>query len=294
MTYTSTHRCGSGTAGFTQQALAADALSLGPHWVYSQSKLAALYPDGVRAPTDPQSQYHPNRQSGQSTHYGDQTRWLSETIGRVGHFDADSWRETWLAEMVDYDGYVDGSMTETLAQAGKAPSRSNDIAGAARMAPILDLGLPLAETLIAVRQQTKLTHGDPVVADAGEFIVRAVFSIRAGTSFVDAFRISEQEGDYAALDARGEVRRAIEAETHSPYDTAREFGLTCHTPDAFPLILYLALLHEHDAEEALSCNSLCGGDNAARALLLAVLFAAQESSEFLTTPSIQKVKQDDD
>jgi len=50
---------------FTKAALVADSLNLGPHWIYNQSKLARLYPNGVSSLTDPSSEYHPNRKAGQ-------------------------------------------------------------------------------------------------------------------------------------------------------------------------------------------------------------------------------------
>ena len=61
-------------------SLVADALCLGPHWVYNQSKLARTYPEGVHHYDDPQSTYHPNRSAGQFTHYGDQTLALLRSL----------------------------------------------------------------------------------------------------------------------------------------------------------------------------------------------------------------------
>ena len=49
---------------FTQAALVADALNLGPHWIYNPAKLARVYPDGIYSFSDPLSQYHPNRKAG--------------------------------------------------------------------------------------------------------------------------------------------------------------------------------------------------------------------------------------
>ena len=40
-----------------QASFVADSLSLGPHWVYNQSKVARLYPDGVISYDDPRSDY---------------------------------------------------------------------------------------------------------------------------------------------------------------------------------------------------------------------------------------------
>jgi len=258
--------------------------------VYSQGELATWYPDGVRVPTDPHSQYHPHRRAGEHTHYGDQTRWLAESIQRAGSFVGDAWRKDWLVGMAGYDGYIDGSMSETVAQAGETPSASNDIAGAARMAPILDLSLSLDDTLQAVREQTGLTHGDPLVVDAAEFFVRAIFLIQKGKGFAEAFRLAAAAGDYESLAASVEVARAEGASTANPLAAVKAFGLTCHTPEAFPAIVYLALLHEGNVAEALSINGLCGGDTAARAMVLAVLFAARECTVEASAQTIEEGK----
>ena len=71
---------------FYRAALVADALSLGPHWVYDQEKLASAYPEGVKVFTDPLSAYHPNRKAGEFTHFGDQAVLLEKIDREEGWF----------------------------------------------------------------------------------------------------------------------------------------------------------------------------------------------------------------
>ncbi len=260
---------------FTTASLVADALSLGPHWIYNPSKIARLYPEGVVAFTDPQSDFHPNRKAGEFTHYGDQAWFLHESVRRRGGFCPEEWRDDWLAAMEDYDGYRDGATKETLALRGRTPSNSNDLAGAARIGPLLDLDLPLAETVEAARRQTSLTHGDPSVADAAEFFVRAVFAIRDGSGFREAFARAANEGRYDALDPAAHLESASAADPEDAAGTAKRMGLTCHVPEAFPLTLFFALRPGTGLLETLSDNALAGGDGSARGMLLALLFAAR-------------------
>ncbi len=260
---------------FTTASLVADALSLGPHWIYNPAKIARLYPDGVRAFTDPQSGFHSNRKAGELTHYGDQTWFLHESIRRRAEFCPDGWRDDWTAAMEDYDGYRDGATKETLASRGRTPSDSNDLAGAARIGPLLDLDLPLEKTVEAARQQTSLTHGDASVADAAEFFVRAVFAIKKGSGFREAFARAVEDGHYATLDPGTALQAAIAADSADAMGTAKKMGLTCHTPEAFPLSLFFALRSEKGLLETLSDNALAGGDSSARGMLLALLFAAR-------------------
>ena len=269
---------------YTHAALVADALSLGPHWIYNQSKIARLYPDGVTDFTDPESQYHPNRKAGQFTHYGDQTAWLGDLLASGEGYDLDRWRRLWTSRMKDYDGFLDGASKDTLATDSLSPSSSNDLAGASRIAPLLDLGLSLDETITAARSQTSLTHGDPGVIDAAEFFVRSVFAIRDGLSISEAFDRAAAEGSYEELDPAAMLNQARQADPDDVMAEAGRLGLTCHNPEAFPLTLYLALLPGSNFRDTISLNGLAGGDTSARAMLLALLFAARDGAPDIDLP----------
>jgi len=266
---------------YTQASLIADALSLGPMWIYNQGKLTRLYPDGVTTFTDPAANYFPHRKAGQLTHYGDQTLLLAESIKKRGGFDLDQWRADWLHGMKGFDNYMDGASKETLASDGKQASTSNDLAGASRIGPILDLPLSLDETTQAAREQTALTHGDAGVQDAAEFFARAIFAIREGSSIQQAFHQASQQGNYTELDVSGHLNTALEAATNKatdPLEIGQTMGLTCHLPEAFPLTLYFALREGATFKNALSDNGLTGGDTSARGMLLALLFEARDDN----------------
>ena len=260
---------------YLQAATVADALSLGSHWVYNQSKLARVYPEGVKTFSDPLSSYHPNRKAGQLTHYGDQTLLLAESLEVNNRFDLTQWRETWLTKMAHYDGYIDGATKETLVTKGTQPSGSNDLAGASRLAPILDLDLSAEEKVSAARAQTTLTHGDAGVADAAEFFVRAALAVENGMPFNEAFQTASKEGSYIELPVAQHLEN-ISSKNGELLAESSEIGLTCHLPEAFPLALYIALRPEATFESAISDNALAGGDTSARALLIALLFVARD------------------
>ena len=75
----------------TVSSFVADTHALGPHWVYNQHKLAAVYPDGVVALDAPRSAYHPDKGKGDFTHYGDQALELLRSIERHGGYDVGAW-----------------------------------------------------------------------------------------------------------------------------------------------------------------------------------------------------------
>lgn len=260
---------------YLQAATVADALSLGPHWVYNQDKTARLYPEGVFRFSDPVSSYHPNRKAGQLTHYGDQMQLLHESLQRRKGFDSAGWRQDWVQGMTGYDGYLDGASQATLTSEGLESSDSEDLAGASRLAPILDLELGDEEKIAAARSQTELTHGNSVVSDAAEFFVRAALAAEKGSTFTEAFEKARDEGDYAKL-AVAEHLRNVLAKGDEVQKVSNELGLACSTESAFPLALYLLLRPGATFESALSQNALLGGDTSARALLMALLFVARD------------------
>ncbi len=263
------------TKKYLQAALVSDALSLGAHWIYNQGKITRLYPDGVKVFTDPASAYHPGKSAGDLTHYGDQMLMLAKSLAHHGGFNLVGWREDWLAGMDGFSGYLDGASKETLASNGLSASSSNDLAGASRLAPILDLDISLVEKIAAARAQTALTHGDVEVVDSAEFFVRAVVALEAGSDLEAAFDQAASEGIYNTLNAE-EALATARAQGDDFLAVGQSLGLTCHFPEAFPLTLYLALRAGADFTSAMNENALAGGDTSARAMLLAVLFAARD------------------
>ena len=71
----------------------------------------------------------------------------------------------------------------------QAASPSNDIAGAARIAPLFLLKWKSNDDLIAAaRAQTSFTHGDPAVVEAAEFFARVTLAVQEGVAIPDALR----------------------------------------------------------------------------------------------------------
>lgn len=276
---------------YLKAALVADALSLGPHWVYNQTKLARIFPEGISKFHDPASPYHPSKKAGDLTHYGDQTLMLKSSLSSTNTFSLPQWREDWTTSMSSYQGYIDGATKETLQQSGHKPSSSNDLAGASRIAPILDLDLSLEDSILAARQQTSLTHGDPGLPDAAEFFIRAAFGMQDGVNILSAFESAAAQGHYPHLPVSQHLSSIQGLLGQDIMSTAAKLGLTCHLPEAFPLTLFFALQPNSDFLSTISQNGLAGGDTSARAMLLALLYAQSESGliagfyEQINTPS---------
>lgn len=274
-------------AGAVLGALTADALCLGVHWIYNPRVIARALPAGLDGPIDPlpgAKKYHGERRAGQFTHYGDQTLVLLRSVTDRGAWDRDHFADRWRAMWQGYDGWVDQATRDTLATAsrGRWPdatgSGSNDIAGAARMAALLPaLAEADAQTWMrAVREQTALTHGDPVLLEVADFFAYLVHAVLQGAGLEDAI---EQALDHPYPQAT--MRDWLDqARAHLDQDDTAaviaELGADCHVPSAVPATLYLLLRHRDDPAGAQVANAMAGGDSAARGLLLGTIFGARD------------------
>ncbi|MBK1830654.1 ADP-ribosylglycohydrolase family protein [Verrucomicrobiaceae bacterium R5-34] len=258
-----------------RSAFLADALNLGPHWVYNQSAIARLFPDGVYNVHDPISQYHPGKSAGDLTHYGDQMMCQLNAFAAAGHWDQEVYQQKWQAMWRDSESYMDGATKETLARLedpSSPASMSSDMAGASRallVAAMIDEA-SLDEQISAARTLTQFTHGDPEVVDAAELLVRMNYLLVSGTNLPDAVQEACQH-PYPELNAKQYFEMASSRLEADPLQAAEDLGLTCHTSEALPVLLFFLLRYPDDIASALSTNALAGGDNSARAIPLAML-----------------------
>jgi len=260
-------------------SLIADALCLGPHWIYDAAEISRLYSAGLTRYDSPHSKYHPGKRAGDFTHYGNQTLALLRSIVSRGGFDAQGWREDWSRFWSQNTvSYRDGATRQTLdnlAHGLATPSPSHDLGGASRIAPVLAAhhGDPLDVRIKAAREQTALTHGDPIVQDAAELFTRWVEALSTGQSMAAALDTATS-APYAALDAASVLNTARNYAQGSPREAASSLGLSCNVMEALPLTLCLALHYTDKPREALITNALLGGDSAARGLLLGLVMGA--------------------
>jgi ADP-ribosylglycohydrolase len=266
-------------ADFLFPAFAADALCLGPHWIYDSTEIARLYGLGLNRYDAPHSKYHPGKRAGNFTHYGDQMLALLHSIVSRGGFDSEGWKEDWSRFWSqNTTSYRDGATRQTLdnlAHGLSSPSASHDLGGASRIAPVLAAhhSDPLEIRIAAARAQTALTHGDPAVLDAAELFTRWVDGIAQGQDLATALE-GAVAASYPALDAVALLNTARNHAAGPPHDAASSLGLSCNIMEALPLTLCLALHFAEKPREALITNALLGGDSAARGLLLGLVMGA--------------------
>ncbi len=269
-------------------ALAADSLALGVHWIYDveQIKKRAARVDHLLSPGP--GSFHPTKKKGAFTHYGDQTLVLLESAAASAGFSLDDFFQRWQVLFEAYDGYMDSATKSTLKQIGqgKGPDRcgspSNDLAGAAR-------GVVMAAFLRddpkamgkAVRSQTRMTHQDAETVNAADFFSRVSLACLKGSAPADAMRVVA-EADFQDSAVGMWVDQGLAAAGDDSVTAVLRFGQSCHTQEAFPGVVQIIATYEENLSEALIQSVMAGGDNAARASLVAQVLAAWQGLDDLT------------
>jgi ADP-ribosylglycohydrolase len=281
-------------------AFIGDSLALGAHWIYDSDRIRRDFGrvDFLLKP-DPDS-YHPTKDRGDFTHYGDQMLVLLRSVAAMKGFDLQDFSSRWRGLFKDYNGYVDKATKSTLEGygAGKGPeaagSSSTDLAGAARIAPLVHVYRDRINLLVeAAKTQTRMTHGDPQVVQCAVFFARACSMVLAGASPLDAMkRVAETDPSLAPIKAW--VAAGIQSTEKESTLAIGEFGQTCHAGQALPGVVHLIAKYENDLKEALVQAVMAGGDNAARAMAVGIVLGARLGWEGIPTEWLSALKRRDE
>jgi ADP-ribosylglycohydrolase len=257
-------------------AFAADSLALGVHWVYDTDAIAGRHGRVASLLKPELAPYHRGKDAGDLTHYGDQMLLLMRHVAEAGAFDAQAFGRQWREAMGAYAGYVDGATRQTLANlerglpATQAGSPSDDLSGAARLAPLLAVYADRPDDLVrAARAQAMLTHASPLVAAAAGVLARACLLALGGEEAAAALtRAAGESGDPAVADL---IRRGLAAKGMDSLGAVKGFGQSCAAHAGLPGAVQIVARHGGNLEEALVENVMAGGDSAARGMFIATL-----------------------
>lgn len=261
-------------------SFAADALALGAHWVYDTGQIDVRFgrvTDFLK-PSPPT--YHATKSRGELTHYGDQTLVLLRSVSQRGGFDEKHFGRCWREFFRTYSGYFDGATKQTLKnlEAGKtgaeAASASDDLAGAARIAPLVYRYRNEPDRLAdSARRQTALTHNSPGVLAGADFFSRVACRVLQGVRPAAAME------QVAAETAPGEpikgwVGAGLSSASEDTRSAVGRFGQMCEIASAFPATVHLIAKYEDRLEQGLVENVMAGGDSAGRGLLAGLVLGA--------------------
>jgi ADP-ribosylglycohydrolase len=268
-------------------SFAADSLALGVHWIYDAQKISNQFGRIEKFLKPREGSYHPAKDKGEFTHYGDQQLVLLESVAAKKCFDLNDFSERWQQLFQDYNGYFDGATKGSLANflKGKGPqdsgSPSNDLAGASRIAPLVFCYRNnLDELVVAARAQTRMTHGDPLTVHTAEFFARVAWKTLRGASPSEAITEVTRKNYPETIFAEW-VQEGFESKDMESVPAIGSFGQSCHTPVAFPGVIHLIVKHEKDLKEALVQAVMAGGDNAARGLAVGMILGAHLGEQHL-------------
>jgi ADP-ribosylglycohydrolase len=258
----------------------ADSFALGAHWMYDTSEIERRFGRVQDLLKPEKSSYHVSKDLGEFTHYGDQTLVLLESVATCSRFDLEHFARSWRALFDTYKGYFDKATKGTIKNlAGGNPptgsgSASTDLAGAARIAPLVYRYRHHPEELVAaVRAQTIMTHNNPLVVASAEFFARVTYKVLLGSGPTSAVEAVRQES-FADSPLTGWVAKGLEGADKGSRDAIAAHGQSCNARGAFPAVIHLIARHERDLREAFIENVMAGGDSAARGMIVGMVLGA--------------------
>ena len=265
-------------------SFAADSLALGAHWVYD-TRAIETHLGRIDTLLKPQpNSYHSTKGRGDFTHYGDQMFVLLESLAAQKGFSLEDFSARWQALFNHYNGYVDEATRVTLAayDSGKGPrlagSPSDDLAGAARIAPLVFCYADHLEKLLESAQtQTKMTHTNPLTVESAAFFAEVTFRVLGGLTPIKAIRETAGE-NFSDSPLSAWVKTGLQTAGDDSVQSIIRFGQSCHTPEAFPGVIHLIAKYESDLKEALIQSVMAGGDSAARGMMVGMVLGAHSGA----------------
>ena len=257
-----------------------DSLALGAHWIYDITEIGRRFGRVEHLLKPEPASYHPTKDRGEFTHYGDQALVLLESIASCSGFDLEHFARAWKALFDNYSGYFDKATKGTLKcfLEGKPPtgsgSASTDLAGAARIAPLVYRYRNNPEELVIhARAQTVMTHNNPMVVASADFFARTTFKVLQGKTPTVAMTETTQES-FVGTPFADWVEIGLQSLEASSPEAITNFGQSCDTRGAFPCVAHLIGKYEGDLQEALIENVMAGGDSAARGMVVGMVLGA--------------------
>ena len=274
----------------------ADSLALGAHWIYDTESISKMFGrvDTFLKPTP--NSYHATKEKGAFTHYGDQTFVLLESLAAKKGFDLPDFSARWRALFEDYNGYMDHATTDTLSNYASGSSYedpgspSDDLAGAARIAPLVYVYRHDPDKLVeSSKSQTRMTHNNPITIDSAAFFARVACQVLQGSNPIEAMKNVSQE-NFGGSPVSRWVQAGLATKDKDSVTTISRFGQSCHTEEAFPGVVHLIARYHNDLKEALIQSVMAGGDSAARGMIGGMVLGAHLGPSSLPQQWLNELK----
>ena len=277
-------------------SFAADSLALGAHWIYDTESISKTFGKVDTFLEPAPNSYHATKERGAFTHYGDQAFVLLESLAAKKGFDLSAFSARWRALFDDYNGYMDHATTDTLSNYASGGSHedpgstSEDLAGAARIAPLVYVYRHDPEKLVeSAESQTQMTHNSPLTIDSAAFFARVAWQVLEGAQPVEAMKDVSRE-HFGGSPVSRWVQAGLATKDKDSVSTISKFGQSCHTEEAFPGVVQLIARYHNDLKEALIQSVMAGGDSAARGMIVGMVLGAHLGSAGLPQQSLNELK----
>ncbi len=261
-------------------SFAADALALGVHWIYNTNVIDKKWGRVEDYIKPERPTFHPSKDLGEFTHYGDQTLVLLKSVAASSGFDKNNFTEQWQHFFESYEGYIDGATKATIENitAGKEPteagSDSDDFAGAARIAPLVyRYRNDLTKLVDSARAQAMVTHNNQEVIDTADFFGSVTFKVLKGEKPLNAIQQTLAERFNREPFSKW-VEDGIKSAEKDTRQAMLDLGQMCEIQAAFPGVIHLITKYEDNLKEGLVENAMAGGDSAGRGLTVGMVLGA--------------------
>lgn len=277
-------------------SLVADSFALGTHWIYDTTKIDQQFGRITTLLAPHEGTYHPTKNLGDLTHYGDQSLHLLEYLAaHKGQFKREEYGPAWQSFITEYKGYKDHATKQTLQNLAdghgfdSCGSASTDLGGPAIIAPLVYCYRKNLEPLLeAVNALISLTHCGPGVVGGALFLAKSCYLILHGATprqaLTEALTKSTKSPE---LDLR--LQHCLEPADADTRQQIKEFGQMCTIKAALPGAVYTVLQHENDLEEALIETVMAGGDSAARGMVVGMLLGAYQGPDKIPSRWLDKL-----
>jgi len=277
-------------------SFAADSLALGVHWIYNTRVIDKKFGRVEHFLKPERPTYHPTKERGEFTHYGDQALILLESVAECNGFNLADFSERWQSLFANYAGYVDGATKATLENLAseKSPtelgSGSDDLAGASRIASLVYVYRNDPQELMAgARAQTAFTHNNSHVIQSAAFFATIAHQILAGATPLAAIEQAKKD-EFHSDPFKEWIQKGLESAEQDSRQAISDIGQMCEIPAAFPAVVHLIAKYENDLKTALIENVMAGGDSAGRGLLVGLVLGAHLGMDAIPSEWLSDMK----
>ena len=256
-------------------SLIADAYCLGSHWVYDEEQLQNMKINWENL-NNACSIWHKGKSAGEFTHYGDQTYNFYKFLEDKEIFYVNQYVQDWYTKMTTYSGYIDGATRDTIKNIEdglQVPcgSTSHDFSIVSRIVSLLKVSDSKEQFVNNAQEFVKATHNDSSVVESAKFFANLIVDVLEGKEIVQA--IEDLKEKYSS-NIQGWVSKGLASKNDTTFNAIRNFGPACDVEGAFPSVIHLLAKYDN-FKDAMINNAQAGGDNSARAMLVAPILVAK-------------------